>query len=910
LNIPATALVGNYDEPLVVVSILIAIVAAGAALDLAARVTSAHGGHRLAWLTGGAVAMGTGIWSMHYIGMLALHLPVRVLYDWPTVLVSLLAAIFASWVSLFVVSQRTMGWPQVAVGSVLMGSGIAAMHYIGMEAMRLPAMCHYDGAMVALSVALAIAIAFVALRMTFALRATAGWNWQKIATAATLGGAIPIMHYVGMAAVSFIPAPLHPGELQHSVDITDLGIVSITLITLVILGFVFLTSTVDRRFALQALALQSSEQRFRLIVETAMDAFLEIDPSGVLTDWNAHAEHLFGWPRAQAIGRSIDEMIVLDRDAEAHSAREYLDSRQFASVQQRIEIVARHRSGREFPAEMTASRIRVGRRELIAAFVHDVTARKLAELEREKTKAAAEAANRSKSEFLANMSHEIRTPMNGVLGMTDLLLDTPLQPQQRRFAETIHGSATALLGILNDILDFSKIEAGKLDIEHIEMDPWQCVEDVAAVMAVQAAAKQLDLVVKVHPAVPERIVGDPHRLRQVLLNLCSNAIKFTQQGEVALEVFALGSHDGQALIGFEVRDSGIGMTADTLTRLFQPFTQADGSTTRLFGGTGLGLSIVQRLVDLMGGRISVSSAPGKGSTFTFTLHGEIPALATGTFKALLPIAPIGRGTSRSYRANILVAEDNSTNREVARLFLERLGCEVTLADDGAAAVNACFTRNFDMVLMDVQMPVMDGLTATREIRRREGAGRHTPIVALTASAMTGEQERCLAAGMDDLLIKPLEELRLRETLDKYGFAIEAAQHDATAAAEFLPDRQSEPQPAPEPRGAPIDLEKLRQTTGANLQLMKKICRSFVDDSIGLTEKLAQAAASADRTAFKAASHKLTGSSSSIHARRMAAAAAALESCDAGPHAAELDALMDEMRAALHECAAYVERKLA
>jgi two-component system sensor histidine kinase/response regulator len=893
-----TVLVGNYDEPLVLVSIVIAILAAGAALDLAARVTSAHGRHRIAWLSGGAVAMGTGIWSMHYIGMLAYHLPVAVLYDWPTVLVSLLAAIFASWVSLFVVSQRTMRWPQVAMGSVLMGGGIASMHYIGMEAMRLPAMCHYNLAMVSLSIALAMAIAFVALRMTFAFRATAGWkSWRKIATAVTMGAAIPSMHYVGMAAVSYTPQPLDMNGLRHAVDISDLGIVSITLITLVILGFVFLTSMVDRRFAVQATALQSSEQRFRLIVETALDAFLQIDPRGVLTDWNVHAERLFGWSRDEAIGKHIDELIVLDQGQGPLIPEDYF-ARQPTCVQQRIEITARHRSGREFPAEMALSTIRIDQQDLIAAFVHDVSARKLTELEREKAKAAAEAANRSKSEFLANMSHEIRTPMNGVLGMTDLLLDTQLDPQQRQFAETIHGSATALLGILNDILDFSKIEAGKLDVEQIEMDPRRCVEDVAAIMSVQAAAKQLKFVVNVHSAVPERVLGDPHRLRQILLNLCSNAVKFTQRGEVVIEVFALGSHNGQPLLGFEVRDSGIGMSPEVVARLFQPFTQADGSTTRLFGGTGLGLSIVQRLVQLMGGRISVNSVPGKGSNFTFTLCGETPEASTSSKPVLARESAARSPRAQRYQAHILVAEDNRTNQEVVKLFLQRLGCQVTLVPDGAAAVRTCLTQDFDMVLMDVQMPVMDGLAATREIRRQQGLGKHTPIVALTASAMTGERELCLAAGMDSLLTKPLQEANLRETLDKYGFRLDTAPPTALAGMY-----------SPQPHVAPIDIERLRATTGANLPLLKKICRSFVNDSTELADKLAQAVASADRDAFRAVSHKLAGGSTSIYAQRMSAAAAALESGEDKP-AAEMDALLREMRAALNECAAYVETNLS
>jgi CheY-like chemotaxis protein len=430
------------------------------------------------------------------------------------------------------------------------------------------------------------------------------------------------------------------------------------------------------------------------------------------------------------------------------------------------------------------------------------------------------------------------------------------------------------------------------------MDPRRCVEDVAAIMSVQAAAKQLKFVVNVHSAVPERVLGDPHRLRQILLNLCSNAVKFTQRGEVVIEVFALGSHNGQPLLGFEVRDSGIGMSPEVVARLFQPFTQADGSTTRLFGGTGLGLSIVQRLVQLMGGRISVNSVPGKGSNFTFTLCGETPEASTSSKPVLARESAARSPRAQRYQAHILVAEDNRTNQEVVKLFLQRLGCQVTLVPDGAAAVRTCLTQDFDMVLMDVQMPVMDGLAATREIRRQQGLGKHTPIVALTASAMTGERELCLAAGMDSLLTKPLQEANLRETLDKYGFRLDTAPPTALAGMY-----------SPQPHVAPIDIERLRATTGANLPLLKKICRSFVNDSTELADKLAQAVASADRDAFRAVSHKLAGGSTSIYAQRMSAAAAALESGEDKP-AAEMDALLREMRAALNECAAYVETNLS
>ncbi|MDB6101730.1 MAG: domain S-box [Gammaproteobacteria bacterium] len=349
-----TLLTGTYDLRLVIGSVVIAVLAAGAALDLAGRVTWARDAARFWWLTGGAVAMGVGIWSMHYIGMLAFHLPVRVLYDWPTVLLSLLAAVAASWVALFVVSRETMTMPQAIVGSIFMGGGIAAMHYIGMHAMRLPAMCQYSVEGVELSIFLAIVIAFAALQMSYAFRGGTGWSWYKAVTAVAMGGAIPIMHYVGMAAVTFVEIPPEKVDLTHAVGISNLGIIGIAAVTLIVLGLVFLTATVDRKFSYQTLALRDSEQRFRLIVQTALDAFLEFDPDGVLTEWNARAEETFGWRRFEAIGERLGSMIAFDRECEGiRRLRDILRARQPSAVAERIEVTARHHDGHEFPVEVT-----------------------------------------------------------------------------------------------------------------------------------------------------------------------------------------------------------------------------------------------------------------------------------------------------------------------------------------------------------------------------------------------------------------------------------------------------------------------------------------------------------------------------------------------------------------------------
>ncbi|MES2919315.1 MAG: PAS domain S-box protein [Pseudomonadota bacterium] len=505
--------------------------------------------------------------------------------------------------------------------------------------------------------------------------------------------------------------------------------------------------------------LSQQKERLRLVLETATDAYVSTDGRGVITGWNLAAERMFGWTRAEALGQSIVDTIIPDTSRHNHFGRlaQFTATGQSRVLKHIMELTGRRRDGSLFPAEISLTANRFDDEWLISSFIRDITARKAADdaLREARRKAeeallAAEAANQAKTDFLATMSHEIRTPLNGVIGFNGLLLASPLNEEQCRHAELARQSGEALLHLLNDFLDFSKIEAGHLQLEPVEFDLHLEASHVLAL--VQEAAHEKGLELRENVNVQHRLRGDVARLRQILLNLLANAVKFTPRGHVTLCCEETLRDATMARICFQVTDTGIGIDPAVRRRLFQPFVQADVSTTRRFGGTGLGLAICKRLTEAMGGEIGVSSRLGKGSTFWVELPFEVMA---SPGQPLLAEPRREPPSPQQQRGRVLVVEDNPVSQLLAAEVFKRLGCLVDVVGNGQEAVEVTAKLPYDLVLMDCDMPVLNGFDATRRIRAREHGGPRLPIVAMTASALQGDAEKCLEAGMDDFMSKPL-----------------------------------------------------------------------------------------------------------------------------------------------------------
>jgi two-component system, sensor histidine kinase and response regulator len=613
-------LAGHYHGNLVALSVAIAICASYAALSLGNRTASSRGRARAAWLAGGAIAMGIGIWAMHYIGMLAFYLPVPIRYHVPTVALSLLAAILASAVALFVVSRPKIGLLSIAAGSLSMGAAISAMHYIGMAAVRLSASLHYDFWIVTASVLIAIVVSGVALWIAFRFRESSSlFGFSRLASAVAMGFAVASMHYTGMSAVCF--QHLHTTvSMQDSVDVSALGIAGITSVTFLVLIIALSGAFFDRYVSLQKSILSKTQLEYRLVMDRNLAGVCRTSWEGRVLEANQAAAEFLGYAhRDQMLGINIALHYTAGEDR-----ADILDQLLAKGAVNGLKLQLKRLDGTPVWGlyNKTLLRDENGAPEIITT-VMDISGLKNTQEELIAARRQAEDANLAKSQFLANMSHELRTPLNGVIGMTGLALECELPPDAREFLQIASMSAQALITIVNDVLDFSKLEARKLVLDFHEFSLREVIDNACKTVLSAASEKGLKLIVKPHSD-PGLFIGDAGRIRQVLLNLLANAIKFTNEGQVSVAIVSVTSRVNDAVVQISVSDTGIGIPADKLGIIFEAFAQADPSNTRRFGGTGLGLAICSQLLRAMRGEIWVESVVGSGSTFHFTVTLDLP----------------------------------------------------------------------------------------------------------------------------------------------------------------------------------------------------------------------------------------------------------------------------------------------
>ena len=875
---PSLLSYGIYDSKLVLLSLLVAIFSSWMGLQIAGQARQ-RDSQRLIFLLTGSLALGAGVWAMHFIGMLAFNLCTRVSYDPMITIGSSLPSIAASFVALSLIARERLGRNGLLAGGLLVGAGIGAMHYAGMAGMRMSLDLRYDPLTFALSIVVAVVLATLALWVRFGLTRFRSMSEGKrlLLAAVVMGCAIAGMHYTGMAAARFV-GTIDPNAPASS-DTTTLAL-AISLITALFTVVVLAANGLLRYRRLYA-ELSRSEAWMRALLTTTVDGVITVDRDGTILECNASAEKIFGWRRDEIVGGNVRLLMPEEERNKEVGLLGYLRDSGAHAAPNNAEVDALRRDGSLVPIRFAIGHAALGNQELFVCFVTDITERRqmvqalraseqqfrsligtipgisyrsriegehpmvfisdavervagypardftgtppdtaprrcfgalihaadrvrvsqaietalledrpwlveyrllhadgstrwlwengtgvrddegrlawldgvildISERRRmeealREAKEHAEQAAAARATFVANMSHEIRTPMNSILGFTDVLLDGELAPDQRRHLDTVRSAGRSLLRLLNEILDTAKLEKGAVELEINDFNLLSLIDELSSTLAANARAKGLHVDIHYDPALPTNLRGDELRIRQVLTNLLDNAIKFTAAGSVTLRAEPQGDQ-----LHFTVKDTGIGIAPERLQAIFDPFTQADASMTRRFGGTGLGTTISKQLVELMGGKIWAESTLGEGTTFHVLLPLVVarfaPQQARVRTAAVLP--PL----------RVLVADDVPQNLELLQLLMARRGHTMTGVADGAQVVELAARQDFDLILMDFQMPTIDGLRATRLIREQaEAAGRpRVPVIAMTASVLAEHRRASLEAGMDGFASKPVD----------------------------------------------------------------------------------------------------------------------------------------------------------
>jgi len=977
----ATLIEGAYHFPLVVLSLLVAVFASFMAFNVAGQAAITEDKLRRNTLLGtGSVALGGGIWSMHFLGMTAFELCLPVDYDPLITGLSAIPGIAAAWVALHLLTKTRISFAEIVLGGVLVGAGIGTMHYSGMAAMEMAPLLRYDIGMFALSIVVAVCLAMLSLWIKFGIAAAMKTKKllgkHALLASVVMGLAISGMHYTGMAAARFVLPPGMETSSQTS-NITAFLAISIAIVTLVLITLVLGISLLFKYRDVMVRAIES-ERIQSAITDTAVDAILTVDDKGIIKTANPAVERIYGYTQEEIIGLHASEVVTPERRhlyGDDFFSQRVVPTEQIIGAGREVEIL--RKDGERIPVRLGVGYTKIDgkpvfvsfasdlrkRKEMedalreseakfrslisnipgmayrclsmpgwpmvfisdavlevtgyppedfilpnpkrsfadlyhpddverlssidsdvtafsyeyriiaksgevkwvtehgvqikdeegnvlyVDGFISDITHRRVMEEELKAAKEKAEQAAAARTTFLANMSHEIRTPMNAIIGFSDLMLGESLREEQKSHLTTINRSARSLLHLLNDILDSAKLDKGKLDLDYRNFLIREELDLVISTFWLEAKRKKVALVLNVDPAVANGYRGVPERMRQVLNNLIGNAVKFTHEGEVIVNV----SNDDK-FVYFEVKDTGIGMTQEQVERVFDPFSQADASMSRKYGGTGLGTTISKQLVELMGGNICATSEKGKGTVFTFRLPLEVVEIEEHNVDNIE-----AKATNIDSVLNVLVVDDVQQNIELLSLLLKRSGHSVETATDGSIALEKMQSHSFDVVLMDLQMPKVDGLEAAkqRRIYEKEQGLPPTPIIALTASVLVQDKHAAQQAGMEGFANKPVDFTQLMEEIARVlNLNVNLDNSDA------INDALQSKEPTLNVDKTVLDLKKAVNLWGSEDAVLQEVdkfassCRDKIDD-------LMSAAIREDYQAVASLSHGLKGTSGNL-----------------------------------------------